>query len=116
MIVTKETMDRMKNPEALSTRYLGMVQVAGVNEVEGLYEVIDCLETEERERKEQTKLDFREAVRLYHTGDLDRSLEMFNKLKEYDEKDKAAKLYAEYVEDKIARGEVEHNIFRFKRK
>lgn len=116
MIVTKETMDRMKNPQALSTRYLGMVQVAGVNEVEGLYEVIDCLETEERERKEQTKLEFREAVRLYHSGELDKSLNMFNKLREVDENDKAVQLYAEYVEDKIARGEVEHNIFRFKRK
>ncbi|MBE5927255.1 MAG: HAMP domain-containing protein [Lachnospiraceae bacterium] len=116
MLVTKETMDRMKNPEALSTRYLGMVQVAGVNEVEGLYEVIDCLEADERERKEGTKLEFREAVRLYHTGELDKSLDMFNKLKEIDSEDKAVELYAEYVDDKIARGDVEHNIFRFKRK
>ena len=41
---------------------------------------------------------------------------MFNKLKEMDEEDKAVQLYLEYVEYKLARGDMDHIIFRFKRK
>ncbi len=116
MIISKDTLDRMDNPDMLSTRYLGMVQVAGVNEVAGLYEVIDCLEDDERQKKEQTNLTFREGVRLYHMGELENSLEIFKKLKEMDEEDKANKLYVDYIEDKLMCGDTEHNIFHFKRK
>ena len=113
MIISKDTLDRMKNPDSLSTRYLGMVQVAGVNEVAGLYEVLACLDEENRVRREQNKTQFREAVRAFHSGETQKALDVFRELYK---QDKAAKLYAEHVEDKIRRGDTEHNVFRFKRK
>ena len=116
IIISKDTLERMKNPDMLSTRYLGMVQVAGVKEVAGLYEVLECLGEEQRQKKEKTKLEFRQAIRLYHTGDLKQSLEIFNKLKEIDKEDKALGLYARYIEDMISKGNAEHNIFRFENK
>lgn len=116
MIISKDTLDRMENPDMLSTRYLGMVQVAGVNEVSALYEVLDCLESEQREKREATKLIFREAVRLFHTGELRQALNMFRELTEQDTADKAAPLYAQYIEDKLTLGDTEHNVFRFENK
>ena len=116
MIISKDTLDRMENPDALSTRYLGMVQVAGVNEVAALYEVLDCLEIEQRKKREQTKMIFREAVRLFHTGELQQALEIFQKLTEQDKEDKAPQLYAWYIKDKLLRGDTEHNVFHFDNK
>lgn len=116
MIISKDTLDRMKNPDMLSTRYLGMVQVAGVNEVAALYEVLDCLDEEQKEKREQTKLIFREAVRLFHTGELQQALEILQKLNERDTEDKAPPLYARYIEDKLMRGDTEHNVFQFENK
>lgn len=116
MIISKETLDRMNDPDSLSTRYLGMVQVAGVNEVAGLYEVLACQDDENRSKREQSKSQFREAVRTFHSGEVQKSLEMFRTLAAQDSEDKASQLYAEHIEDKIRRGDTEHNVFRFKRK
>ncbi len=116
MIISKDTLDRMQNPDALSTRYLGMVQVAGVNEVSALYEVLDCLEETKRCRREETKTEFREAVRLFHSGKVAHALELFEQISERDADDKAPRLYAEYVRENIAQGDTKHNVFRFENK
>ncbi len=116
MIISKDTLDRMENPDALSTRYLGMVQVAGVNEVSALYEVLDCLKDEQREKRNNNKLIFREAVRLFHTGSLEQSLELFLQLEQQDIDDKAAHLYVQYIQNKLLREDTEHNVFRFENK
>ena len=116
MIISKDTLDRMKNPDILSIRYLGMVQVAGVNEVSTLYEVLDCLPDEVHEKRKQTKSEFREAVRLFHTGNLQQSLEIFNNLSKLNPEDTAPKLYIDYITDKLIRGDTEHNVFHFKNK
>ena len=116
MIISKDTLDRMKKPDTLSTRYLGMVQVAGVNEVSALYEVLNCLPKAEHDNRDATKLDFREAVRLFHIGDLQASLKIFKELNKQTSTDIAPQLYIDYIEDKLAKGDVEHNVFHFKNK
>ena len=116
MIISKDTLDRLKHPDVLSTRYLGMVQVAGVNEISALYEVLNCLTDEQRSPKEDTKLEFREAVRLYHQGNIEKSLETFRKIHEQIPNDPAPQLYLSYIEDVITRGGTEHNVFQFKNK
>ncbi len=116
MIISKDTLDRMDNPDALSTRYLGMVQVAGVNEVAALYEVLDCLEDEQRNSRHHTALNFREAVRLFHTGDLHTALEKFIEIAEANPQDKAPKLYVDYIEKKLESGDTKHNVFCFENK
>lgn len=116
MIISKDTLDRMSNPDMLSTRYLGMVQVAGVNEVVALYEVLDCLEETQRKKREETAKEFREAVRLFHTGSLQQALEIFHKLEAFNSRDNASHLYADYIEEKLEKGDMEHNVFRFQNK
>ena len=52
MLISKDTVDRMTDPDSLGLRYLGIVQVAGVNEVKAVYEVLDCLPDEQRQRRQ----------------------------------------------------------------
>lgn len=116
MIISKDTLDRMKNPDMLTTRYLGMVQVAGVNEVVSLYEVLDCLPDIQFQKREQSKNEFREAIRLYHSGELNHALDILQRLSKADNEDKASQLYVQYIENKLAKGDTEHNVFRFENK
>lgn len=116
MLISKDTLDRMENPETLTLRYLGMVQVAGVNEVVSLYEVLDCLFGDKRRKREQTRQEFREAVRLFHSGQLKESLALFQRVAAADGEDLAAQRYMQYVEAKLMDKDVEHNVFRFEKK
>ena len=116
MIISKDTFDRMKNPDILSTRYLGMVQVAGVKEVSALYEVLDCLDDEQLKQRSKTSKEFREAIRLFHTGKLQQSLEKFKSISKENPEDNAPLLYYSYIEEKLMCGDTEHNVFRFENK
>lgn len=116
MIISKDTLDRMRNPDMLSTRYLGMVQVAGVKEVAALYEVMDCLDEAQKQKKSQTKDEFREAVRLFHTGQLKASLDSFKQLSTLAPDDKASELYVAYISDIINKKDTQHNVFCFENK
>lgn len=116
MIISKDTLDRMADPDRLNTRYLGMIQVAGVNEVKALYEVLDCLDDERKTERSAGKGDFREAVKLFHLGDLNGSLELFRKLKSESVNDPALDIYISAISEKLENGDFEHNVFRFSRK
>ncbi|MDE6433299.1 MAG: adenylate/guanylate cyclase domain-containing protein [Lachnospiraceae bacterium] len=116
MLISKDTLDRMENPEALTLRYLGMVQVAGVNEVVSIYEVLNCLFGDKRKKREQTGQEFREAVRLFHSGKLKEALTLFQEVAAADDEDFAAKHYVQYVEARLMKGDMEHNVFRFEKK
>jgi class 3 adenylate cyclase len=116
MLISKDTLDRMENPDILHTRYLGMVQVAGVNEVVALYEVLDCMEKSVRENREKSSREFREAVRLFHMGKLEPALDKFNEISENSGSDKVPAMYAAYLREKIENGDFSHNVFQFKNK
>ena len=114
MIITKETLDKIGSPENMNLRYLGMVQVAGVNEVKSLYEVLDCLPDEQRELRNANKDDFREAVRLFHLGDREGSINVFEKMQATGMADSTANMYLEYI--KNLSPEDKTKVFRFDKK
>lgn len=116
MIITKDTLDSMSNPDELNLRYLGMIQVAGVNEVKALYEVLDCLDEDRYVERFKNKADFREAVRLYHLGELKKSLGMFKSIKNNTEKDPCIDTYIDYIEKMIKEDNKDHLVFKFSRK
>ena len=111
MLLSKETLDKMEHPEAVQTRYLGMVQVAGVKEVRSLYEVLDCLDEKSREVRGENAPTLREAIRLFHSGDLRRAEELLRPIGQSDA-DPVAALYLEY----ISHSEQNDSVFRFVRK
>ena len=114
MIVSKDTIDRMKDPDSLSKRYIGMVQVAGVNDVTALYEVLDCLGDEEREKRSGNKADFNEAVRLFHLGRRAEAAEQLRKIQSEGRADPVVDMYCEYIGNMSS--EDKANVFRFIRK
>lgn len=116
MIISKDTLDRMSDPDSYNTRYLGMIQVAGVNEVKALYEVLDCLDDTRKNERTSTKSSFREAVRLFHLGNLKGSLEIFENIGKISSNDPAIEMYSNTIKEKLETGDYEHNVFRFTKK
>ena len=116
MLISKDTLDRMSDPDSLNMRYLGMVQVAGVNEVKAVYEILECLDDERKRERTATKTDFREGVREFHLGHIEKALSIFEQLESVSESDPAPKMYADAIRQKLETGDLEHNVFRFVRK
>ncbi len=114
MIVSKDTIDRMKDPDSLNKRYIGMVQVAGVNDVTPLYEILDCLGEEEREKRTANKDEFREAVRLFHLGRREEAVGLLKEIQSSGRADSVIDMYCNYIEG--LRDEDKGNVFRFVRK
>ena len=116
MIITKDTLDRMSDPDSLMTRYLGMLQVSGVNEVKAAYEVLDCLEDERKLPRMKSREAFREAIRLFHLGNKEASLALFEQLYTGEEHDPVPQMYIDLIKEKIQNGDDNHNVFVFTRK
>ena len=116
MIITKDTLDRMNDPDSLQIRYLGMVQVAGVNEVKAIYEVLDALNPELREERIRTRDDFKEGVRLFHLKEPEKSIEYFKRVRESSQNDPVVDTYIEYIEEFIESGHKDNYVFRFNKK
>ncbi len=116
MIISRDTLDRLKDSTAFSMRFLGMIQVAGVNEVKALFEILDALDEKRKSSRLKTRELFESGVRQYHFGNLKASLESFEQVREQDTDDTAVNLYIEYIKNKLDSGDFDHNVFRFTRK
>ncbi len=114
MLISKDTVDRMSDPEALNLRYLGMIQVAGVNEVKSVYEVLDCLPEEEKQKRSANAEVLKEAVRLFHMGQRDAACDLLKKLADSGKNDYVSDMYLKYISE--LSDEDKANVFRFVRK
>ena len=114
ILVSKDTVDRMADPDALDLRYLGIVQVAGVNEVKSVYEVLDCLPEEERRKRRDNSATLREAVRLFHLGRRDETIGMLRGISILGKSDHVTEMYLDYIRNLSV--EDKGNVFRFVRK
>ena len=116
MIISRDTLERLKDSTVFNMRFLGMIQVAGVNEVKALFEVLDALDEKRRMSRLATKELFESGVRQYHFGNLELSLENFKKVLEQDPFDTAVNIYIDYITNKIETNDYDHNVFRFTHK
>ena len=114
ILVSKDTIDRVSDPDSLGLRYLGMIQVAGVNEVKGVYEVLDCLPEDVKKSRSENRPEFREAVRLFQMGRRDDARKALEKIDEEGRSDYVSKMYLEYI--KGLSSDDKSNVFRFTRK
>lgn len=114
ILVSKDTIDRLAAPEELDLRYLGMIQVAGVNEVKGVYEVLDCLRDEDKGLRSGNSVEFREAMRLFQLGRRDDAVKELEKLVADGRADHVVEMYLNYI--KALSPDDKGNIFRFVRK
>ena len=114
MLISKDTVDRLTDPEALGLRYLGIVQVAGVNEVKAVYEVLDCLPEGLKEVRTENSSQLREAIRLFHLGRRGDAADALRELKDRGMNDHISDMYLGYIE-KMSDDD-KGNVFRFVRK
>ncbi len=114
ILLSKDTVDRMNDPESLDLRYLGMVQVAGVNEVKGLYEVLDCLKDDVKSARQANRTEFREALRLFQLGRREDAAKLLDKLASEGNNDYIIAMYRDYI--KSLSPDDKSNVFRFVRK
>ncbi|MDR2111058.1 MAG: adenylate/guanylate cyclase domain-containing protein, partial [Spirochaetaceae bacterium] len=83
MLITRETINRIKNP-SFEYRFIGMIQAAGMNEVTGVFEVLDVLPEKQRAPRLATKKVFESGVRKYHTRDYEAAVKRFRKIVDHD--------------------------------
>ncbi len=114
MLVSKDTIDRMADPDSLDLRYLGIVQVAGVNEVTALYEVLDCLPDTIRPQRSANNKELREAIRLFSLGRRDEAVAALKQLSNSGRNDYVTDLYMNYISNMS--DDDKGNVFRFVRK
>lgn len=114
MLISKDTVDRMTDPDSLGLRYLGIIQVAGVNEVKAVYEVLDCLPEKERTARLENGMEFREAIRLFHLGRRSEAADILRRLKDSGKNDHVTDMYLDYISSMSE--EDKGNVFRFVRK
>ena len=114
ILVSKDTVDRLSDTEEYNLRYLGILQVAGVNEVKGVYEVLDCLPENIKSERQSHREKLREAIRLFHLGERKESVSLLSEINSDKETDGVIAMYREYIEGLPE--EEQGNVFRFTRK
>jgi adenylate cyclase len=81
MLITRDTLNQIPDSEQkFQYRFIGMVQAAGVNEVMGIFDILDALPEKMRLRRLATKKVFESGIRKYHTKNYQTALERFEKV------------------------------------
>jgi class 3 adenylate cyclase len=88
LLITKDTLNQLAGNEAeFEYRFIGMVQAAGVNEVVGLFDMLDALPLKDKKRRLVTKRVFESGVRKFHMKDYAAAIQRFEKVLESDPQD-----------------------------
>jgi class 3 adenylate cyclase len=83
-------------------RFIGMIQAAGVNGVTGVFDILDALPEEARQKRLATKQTFESAVRRFHTRDYRGAAERFIQVLRLDPKDACARICFEEAKKRLA--------------
>ena len=96
LLITRDTLNQLAGHEdEFAYRFIGMVQAAGVNEVAGLFDMLDALPSKERKARLATKTVFESGVRKYHMKDYAAAITRFEKVIESDPQDICASHHLE---------------------
>jgi class 3 adenylate cyclase len=111
VLVSNDTVEKLTHPEVLDLRYLGFVQVAGVNEVKEIYEVLDCLPDEERERRHHNSIVLSEAIKMFREGRKEDAADVLRNVSTSGTGDYVTDKYLEYITNLVP--EEKSGVFRF---
>jgi class 3 adenylate cyclase/HAMP domain-containing protein len=91
MLVTHDTMNQIAGyEEEFNYRFIGMTQASGVNEVVGVFDMLDALPAGVRKRRMATKLVFESGVRKFHTKEYKTAYARFEQVVNADPTDACA--------------------------
>jgi class 3 adenylate cyclase len=81
MLISRDTMNQISGSEKeFNYRFIGMIRAAGVNEVLGVFDILDALAPDLREKRMLTKKIFESGIRKYHTKDYAAAIKRFEKV------------------------------------
>ncbi|MCL2229625.1 MAG: adenylate/guanylate cyclase domain-containing protein, partial [Treponema sp.] len=116
VLISKDTMNQLTGRESeFSYRFIGMVRAAGVNEVLGLFDIIDALPQKDRKLRLLTKKVFESGVRKFHTKDYAAAVHRFEKVIEADPGDICAIHHLEEAKKHLADPSLQ-SVFSFDKK
>ncbi len=95
IVISEQTLSRLKDAEQYQRRFLGKVQVKGKEDSVSVFEIYDGDSEQVIEQKLKTKSDFEEGLSLYFDKKFAEAATPFNKVLEVNPGDKTAKLYLE---------------------
>jgi len=99
LLITKDTLNQLAGNESeFAYRFVGMVQAAGVNEVVGIFDMLDALPDKDKQSRLATKDIFESGVRKYHMKDYDTAVQRFKEVVEADPHDICAAHHLEEAE------------------
>ena len=104
LLLTDETRRALIDPSRYALRYVDYVRVKGRSEPTRLYEVLDPLPPDERERKLATASALAEALARFQAGDLAEAEASFEQLAQDDPCDPAFRWHLARVQDAVRRG------------
>jgi hypothetical protein len=87
--------------DSFASRFIGQIQVAGTNEVIGVFDVLDALPEGMRKKRIGTKAVFESGIRCYHTKEYQKACAKFNEVLKFDGEDTCARLYAREAERRV---------------
>ncbi|MDR2072898.1 MAG: adenylate/guanylate cyclase domain-containing protein [Spirochaetaceae bacterium] len=116
MLVSMDTLNAVSGSEKeFQYRFIGMIRAAGVNEVVGVFDVLDALPPLVRKRRIATRRVFESGVRKYHTKDYRAALQRFKKVVEADPEDACARICLEETKRRLQDPNLP-SIFMFEKK
>ncbi|MDR1904739.1 MAG: adenylate/guanylate cyclase domain-containing protein [Treponema sp.] len=81
MLITRDTLNQLSGgEEEFKYRFIGMIQVAGVNEVIGVFDMLDALPAQIKKRRLATKKVFESGIRKYHMKEYQNALKRFERV------------------------------------
>jgi class 3 adenylate cyclase/HAMP domain-containing protein len=81
VLITRDTLNMISGHEReFEYRFIGMVRVAGVNRVIGVFDMLDALPDITRKRRLATREVFESGIRKYHTKEYEAAYERFKKV------------------------------------
>ena len=96
LLITRDTLNQLAGHEdEFAYRFIGMVQAAGVNEVVGLFDMLDALPPGVKRARLATKTVFESGVRKYHMKDYAAAVQRFEKVAAADPHDICASHHLE---------------------
>jgi class 3 adenylate cyclase len=116
MLITSATFNNIPDTErTFNYRFIGMVKVAGVNEITGVFDILDALPESVRKRRLKTKLLFESGVRLFHTKRYADAEKRFMETLKEDPSDLCAKICLEETRARIKDPNLQ-SVFVFEKK
>ena len=99
VVISQETLVKLDDVMNYNYRWLGRVRVKGKDNAVALFEIFDADDEDRRRLKNDTKVDFEEALIKFSRREFAEAQELFNRVTEKDPDDLTAGIFLERIDD-----------------